>query len=150
MITNIESTGFESLFKASEKFAQKTIEANTPTQKEKVLRADKRSLSRENFSLEAQNKLLEEKNEELETNNDSLTRQVKEVQDEQAQRVRDNAPENDTRSEEKARSANEIKAPASSANAPPSSETTTSEPLTYASGSDLSGIELGNTFNAFA
>ena len=79
-ITSIESTGFNSLFKASSNLARQTIDANTPTPKEKSLKADNRSLNRENFSLEAQNKLLSEQNDELEKNNRNLSQQVKEYQ----------------------------------------------------------------------
>ncbi len=157
MITNIESTGFNSLFKATERLAQQAIDANVPTQKEKGLKADNRSLSRNNISLEAQNKLLEERNERLEKDNDNLSREVREEQTKQTQRLDDSgfndySQEKDTRSEEKARAANEIQNPsvATSTSDPIQPESTVADTQSYTSGSDLSGVELGNTFNAFA
>ncbi|MCU7834052.1 MAG: hypothetical protein KZQ83_02275 [gamma proteobacterium symbiont of Taylorina sp.] len=75
-ITNIESTGFNSLFLASERLGRQAVDANVPTQKEKNLNSANRSLKSENTSLNTENRLLTEENLELTKNNQLLSRQV--------------------------------------------------------------------------
>jgi hypothetical protein len=149
-ITNIESTGLNSLFQASSALAKQTIEANVPSQKENMLKADNRSLTRENFSLEAQNKLLEEQNSELENDNRDLSRQVSESQIEQPQRLNDNSSQQETRSEEKAKAADDISftqnTPVNTAPQPTEAATVNS----YTPTAGVSGIDLGSSFNSFA
>jgi len=149
-ITNIESTGFNSLFQASSALARKTIEANVPTQKERALKADNNSLSRDNLSLEAQNKRLEEQNIELENNNRELSRQVKETQTEQFRQPYENSSQQETRSEEKAKAADDVTYTQSTPvnTVPQQIESTSAN--SYTPTADISGIDLGNTFNSYA
>jgi len=149
-ITNIESTGLNSLFQASSKLAKQTVDANVPTQKEQVLKADNRSLTRENFSLEAQNKLLEEQKNELESDNRDLTRQVSESQNEQSQRLNDNSSQQETRSEEKAKAADDVTFTQSTPVTPPPQQTESPAVTSYTPSADISGIDLGTSFNSFA
>jgi uncharacterized protein YlxW (UPF0749 family) len=152
-ITNIESTGFNSLFQASSNLARQAIEANTPTPKEKILKADNRSLSRENFSLEAQNKLLSEQNDELEKDNKSLTQQVKEyqkVENTYQSEFDTNNTQSETRSVEKAKTADDIASTKSPTVSITPQQTESPTVNSNTPNFDISGIELGNSFNSFA
>ena len=149
-ITNIESTGFNSLFQASSNLARQTVEANVPTLKEKVLKADNRSLTRENISLEAQNKRLEDQNIKLENDNRDLTRQVNESQNEKSERLNDNSSQQETRSEEKAKSADNVDFTQKTPVTPPPQQTESPVINSYTPSADVSGIDLGSSFNSFA
>ena len=150
-ITNIESTGFNSLFQASSRLAKQTIEVNVPTQKENRLKANNRSLTRENISLEAQNKSLDNQNQELKSENKDLSRQVNEFQSDQSQRLNDNSSQQETRSEEKAKTADEITPSQVTAVNPPSPQQTETAAFTsYTPSATVSGIDLGSSFNSYA
>ncbi len=155
-ITNIESTGFDSLFSVSLKLTKQTVEANVPTQKEKNLKADNRSLTRENISLEAQNKLLTEKNEELKKDNKILSQKVNQYQSEKSQDLYDNSSQYAIQSEQKTDSYEE-NIPASNSIGksnlvnPATQQTDIASYTGYSTTSELStAAELGNSFNSFA
>jgi len=107
-------------------------------------------LTRENFSLEAQNKLLEEQNIELENNNRDLSRQVSESQTEQSERLNDNSSQQETRSEEKAKAADDITITQNTPVTPPPQQTEAPVTTSYTPSADISGIDLGSSFNSFA
>jgi len=89
-ITNIESTGFNSLFLASSRLGRQAIDANVPTQKEKNLNSANRSLKIENSNLTTENRLLTEENQDLSKDNKFLSKQVDRVQAEsQAEKGQD-------------------------------------------------------------
>jgi len=89
-ITNIESTGFNSLFLAGSRLGRQAIDANVPTQKEKNLNSANRSLKIENSNLTTENRLLTEENQDLSKDNKFLSKQVDRVQAEsQAEKGQD-------------------------------------------------------------
>ncbi|MFK5893133.1 MAG: hypothetical protein QM504_07915 [Pseudomonadota bacterium] len=156
-ITNIESTGFNSLFQASASLARKTVEANIPSQKEKILKANNRSLNRDNLTLESQNKLLAQQNDDLQKNNRNLTQQVKDSQQAENLQIKqsqyeyeNNNSQQDSRSVEKAKTADNITFTKPAAVNFTAQPTEPSAVTTYTPSSNLSGVELGNSFNSFA
>lgn len=85
MSITVDTSGFNSLFAASAKLAQKTVDANVPTQGEKILKKANRSLSRENFSLNTDNKLLSKEIQQLTIDKKQLSQELTKTQAQKTQ-----------------------------------------------------------------
>ncbi len=168
-ISNIESSGFNSLFKSSEALMAKTVEANVPSQTERNLKSSNRSLSSENISLEGQNRLLSERNDDLIKDNRNLTQDLKESQqnaksenDKNVETTRteqitsaENSNQQPTRSEEKASSADDIDTtsynhPTAPTNTAQQVEAPASNSYSMSGSTDMSGLEIGTSFSSYA
>jgi hypothetical protein len=168
-ISNIESSGFNSLFKSSEALMAKTVEANVPSQTERNLKSSNRSLSSENISLEGQNRLLSERNDELLKDNRNLTQDLKESQQKaesassknvetsrtEQMASAENSNQQPTRSEEKASSADDIDTTNYESTTAPTNtaqqvQAPTTNSYSTSDSSDLSGLAIGASFSSYA
>jgi hypothetical protein len=150
-ITNIESTGFNSLFSASSRLAKRTIDANTTNQNERNLKTNNRSLTRENTTLKSQNKLLTRENEVLSSDNKSLSQQVNQSQAEKSQKLYENSTKQATYLEEFSTPSKNIDTSAPVANANTAEQhTEISSTSSYTSNyKSTDTVELGHSFNSF-
>lgn len=85
MSITVDTSGFDSLFAASARLAQKTVDANVPSQGEKILKNANRSLSRENSSLNTENKLLSKENQQLTIDKKQLSQELTKTQTQKTQ-----------------------------------------------------------------
>lgn len=162
--------GFNSLFQASASLARKTVEANVPSQTEKNLSADNRSLVQENSRLEQENNDLNQKNEQLEQENTNLSQELRESessrqQDEKQQAEEeidtddemDNenppaefaAPDNPDNSREAAASRENSTVGVTATNVADAVSQSPETPTLTSYTANVSGVEIGSSFNSY-
>ena len=164
VLSNYQGEGFSSLANSSGMLAQKTIRHSATNQTERNLRAENRDLYRQNDRLDGDKKSLARRNNRLDTENKSLSRdnvdltrdnvelksentsleqdvydleQLNKQNDYEAQ-ANNSSNQKETRSETKARLANEVQAPEPSKD--DNAENNQGSGLSYANNPETGGV----------